>query len=116
MMRHDILNFVRNLKYEGKEVTEAVMIDWANKKVANLEDGQMNAIQVASTGKQLRIESFKDPQLRNGLFLIHLLDAVKPGCINYNLVTPGSTSMFPELPVLIALCSGRMHFECAVRY
>jgi hypothetical protein len=33
LMRYDIFNFLKNLKYQGKEVTEAFMVDWANSRV-----------------------------------------------------------------------------------
>jgi hypothetical protein len=38
-----------------------------------------------------KIESFKDPSIRTGHFLIDLLSAADNTCINYDLVEPGET-------------------------
>ena len=44
---------------------------------------------VSTAGKGSKIESFRDPTIATGHFLIDLLDAVQPGSINYSLVEPG---------------------------
>ena len=38
------------------------------------------------SGKTSRLESFKDQSLKTGIFLIDLLHAINPGCINYEFV------------------------------
>lgn len=78
LMRYDIFNLLNNLKYNGEEVTENTLIEWANAKVVN-------------SGKTSKVESFRDPSLKNGRFLCDLLHAVKPGCINYEFISPGDT-------------------------
>jgi plastin-1 len=47
--------------------------------------------QVASAGKTSRIESFKDPSIATGRFLVDLLYAINPRAVNYSLVEPGDT-------------------------
>jgi len=51
------------------------MVKWANDAVI-------------AAGKPTRMQNFKDPSLKNSLFLIDLLNTIK-NCVNYDLVTPG---------------------------
>lgn len=74
VMQHHFLNLFKNLKFGGRDVTEADLVQWVNGKVSGNS-----------------IKSFKDPSLKDGLFLIGLLNAIKPGCVNYQLVTKGKT-------------------------
>ena len=77
-MRFDLLNFIQNLKFGDKKVDETFMTEWSNQKVQN-------------SRKKTQIENFRDSSIKTGIFLIDLLNAVEPGCINYDLVTPGET-------------------------
>jgi len=36
-----------------------------------------------------KMNSFKDSSLRNGIFLIDLLNGIRPGIVDYNLVKRG---------------------------
>lgn len=56
------------------------MIEWCNEKLR-------------LAWKKSQIKSFKDPSIKDGLFLIDLLDSIKPGCVKYNLVSPGKTGL-----------------------
>jgi len=58
-------------------VDERLILDWANKTVME-------------AGAKKSIKSFKDPSIASGLFLINLIDAIHPGVINYDMVSPGS--------------------------
>jgi plastin-1 len=46
LMRYNMLHLLRTLKYKGKDVTDADILEWANAKVK-------------SSGKTTQIESFK---------------------------------------------------------
>jgi plastin-1 len=76
LMRFHVVSILKSLSKDGKDVTEDDMIRWAN----NI---------VAEAGKQTRMQGFKDPSLRDSLFLIDLLAAVRPRTVNYDLVTSG---------------------------
>ncbi|XP_047334679.1 fimbrin-1-like [Impatiens glandulifera] len=80
LMRFNMLQLLKNLRSrsQGKEFTDADILDWANKKVK-------------STGRTSKIESFRDKSLSNGLFFLELLSAVEPRVVNWNLVTKGET-------------------------
>lgn len=80
LMRFNMLQLLKNLRFhsQGKEITDADILKWANKKVK-------------STGRNSQIESFKDKSLSNGIFLLELLSAVEPRVVNWNLVTKGES-------------------------
>ncbi|XP_059666483.1 fimbrin-1-like [Cornus florida] len=80
LMRSNILQLLKNLRSrtQGKEITDADILNWANKKVR-------------STGRTSKMESFKDKSLSSGLFFLELLSAVEPRVVNWNLVTKGES-------------------------
>uniref|UniRef100_M1C0H6 Fimbrin n=1 Tax=Solanum tuberosum TaxID=4113 RepID=M1C0H6_SOLTU len=82
LMRFNMLQLLKNLRsrFRGKEITDADILAWANKKVKN-------------TGRTSKMESFKDKSLSNGLFFLELLSAVEPRVVNWNLVTKGESGM-----------------------
>ena len=76
MMREHIIQTLKSISKEGKDVTEADMIKWANETVKR-------------SGRTESIMNFKDPTLRSGLYLLHLLDGIKKGTVDYATVTKG---------------------------
>lgn len=56
--------------------TEQQLIQWANDLVAGKADG---------------IKDFKDASLTSGTYLIHMLAAIEPRAVNWDLVTPGES-------------------------
>ncbi|KAL6975236.1 fimbrin [Sarracenia purpurea var. burkii] len=80
LMRFNILQLLKNLRShsQGKEITDADILNWANKKVR-------------SRGRTSHMESFKDKNLSSGLFFLDLLSAVEPRVVNWNLVTKGES-------------------------
>ncbi len=76
MMREHIIQTLKSISKEGKDVTEADMIKWANETVKR-------------SGRTESISNFKDPTLRSGLYLLHLLDGIKKGTVDYATVTKG---------------------------
>lgn len=58
----------------GRPVSDMDLLKWAN-----------NTVQKAKpTARPIR--SFKDPSLTTGLFILDLLDAIRPGIVDPNLV------------------------------
>ncbi|VEU22908.1 DEKNAAC104030 [Brettanomyces naardenensis] len=78
LMRRNINNTLAGLAKNGKELTDAEILNWANEEVAK-------------GGKSSRIRSFKDSSLATGHFLLDVLHGIKPGYVDYSLVTPGNT-------------------------
>jgi hypothetical protein len=74
MMRFNVLTILTQLG-GGQKIADNEIIAWANQKNAG-------------HGK---ISSFHDPSLKTGIFLIHLIDAVRPGSVEQGLIeTDGS--------------------------
>ncbi|KAI9479174.1 fimbrin [Coemansia sp. RSA 989] len=79
LMRANILQTLASLSTQGHRVTDQDMIQWANR--------------VASTngGSSQPIRSFNDPSLASGRFLLDVLNGMKSGIVDPQLVTAGQT-------------------------
>lgn len=69
LMRQHIIETLKALSKNGREVTDDDILSWANSNVA----GQ-------------KISSFKDPQLRSGRFMLELMNNIQRGIVNFDLV------------------------------
>ncbi|GMJ05056.1 fimbrin 1, ARABIDOPSIS THALIANA FIMBRIN 1 [Hibiscus trionum] len=80
LMRFNMLQLLKSLRSRsrGKEITDADILNWANRKVK-------------ISGRTTQIESFKDRSLSTGLFFLELLSAVEARMVNWNLVTKGES-------------------------
>ena len=76
LMRLSINQTLASISKGGKGVTDQDMVRWANDKVKQ-------------GGKSSTMRSFKDPSLSNAVFFLDLLNAVKPGYVDYGLVEKG---------------------------
>ncbi|KAJ2785608.1 fimbrin [Coemansia javaensis] len=75
LMRANIVQTLASLSQHGRKVTDQDMIQWAN--------------DVARAGGSQPIRSFSDPTLSSGQFLLDVLNGMKPGIVDPQLVTPG---------------------------
>jgi len=99
-MRYFVLNFLKKMSKNGREITEQDIITWANNKVR-------------AAGKSTSMESFKDKSLSDSLFIMDLLYACQPESVNYDLVTPGQTDEQKMMNAQYAVsCARKM--GCAV--
>jgi len=79
LMRANIVATLKSLGSKtGRDVTDQEIVRWANQMAQK-------------GGKSTQIRSFKDPSLATGVFLLDVLNGLKPGYVDYNLVTPGRT-------------------------
>ncbi|CAL1381940.1 unnamed protein product [Linum trigynum] len=81
LMRFSMLQLLRNLRShssEGKEITDADILQWANEKVKK-------------SGKTSQMDSFKDKNLATGVFFLELLSAVEPRVVNWEVCRAGET-------------------------
>ncbi|EMR09734.1 hypothetical protein PNEG_01919 [Pneumocystis murina B123] len=76
LMRQNIIQTLSSLSKDGKEITDSDMVLWCN---------QMSR----KGGKTSTIKNFKDPCLRNGIFLLDVLNGLRSDYVDYNLVTSG---------------------------
>ncbi|ANB13288.1 fimbrin [Sugiyamaella lignohabitans] len=73
LMRRNIVNTLKSLSKDGRELTDSDILKWAQE-------------QARKGGKAGAIRSFKDPSLANGVFLLDVLHGLKPGYVDYDLV------------------------------
>jgi plastin-1 len=76
LMRLSINQTLAKISKNGKGVTDQDIVKWANETVKK-------------GGKSSSMRSFKDPGLSTGVVLLDLLNGVKPGYVDYTLVTQG---------------------------
>jgi plastin-3 len=60
----------------GSAAVDKEIVAWVNKKLE-------------SVGKTTSIRSFQDSSISNGKVVLDLIDSIKPGSINYELVNDG---------------------------
>lgn len=78
LMRRNITNTLALLSNDGNQnLSDADILKWAN-------------AQVVKGGKNSTIRSFKDSSLGNSVFLLDVLNGMKPGYVDYDLVHQGS--------------------------
>ncbi|KAL9552853.1 fimbrin [Mucor bainieri] len=78
MMRENIVRTLQSLSEGGRPVTDMDMVKWAN------ETAQRG-------GKQSKMNSFRDPSLRTGVFFLDVLNGMKPGIVDASHATAGTT-------------------------
>ncbi|KAG5852171.1 plastin-3-like [Anguilla rostrata] len=78
LMRRYTLNVLEDLG-DGSKANDDIIVNWVNKVLAE-------------AGKQSKISSFKDKGISSSIAVLDLIDAIQPGCINYELVKTGDLS------------------------
>ncbi|XP_055034177.2 plastin-3 isoform X2 [Misgurnus anguillicaudatus] len=78
LMRRYTLNVLEDLG-DGQKVNDDVIVNWVNKTLSQ-------------AGKSSKISSFKDKEISTSLPVLDLIDAIQPGCVNYDLVKKGELS------------------------
>lgn len=72
-MRAYTLSILTQLANTGSPIVEKEIVTWANAKLT-------------AAGKSTQLKSFQDSSLKDARVVIDLIDAIKPGTINYDLV------------------------------
>ncbi|KAH0630786.1 hypothetical protein JD844_003993 [Phrynosoma platyrhinos] len=78
LMRRYTLNVLEDLG-DGQKVNDDIIVNWVNQTLKE-------------AGKSSSIQSFKDKSISSSLAVVDLIDAIQPGCINYDLVKTGDLS------------------------
>lgn len=85
-MRAYTLSVLSRLANTGNPMVEKEIVTWVNNKLA-------------SAGKTTSTRSFQDSAIADGKIVIDLIDAIKKGSINYDLVRTGGTEeVSDEMP------------------
>lgn len=77
LMRAYTLTVLSQLAESGNPVVEKEIVNWVNNKLV-------------SAGKTSSIKNFQDSSISDGKVVLDLIDAIKPGAINYELVKAGA--------------------------
>uniref|UniRef100_F6V982 Plastin-3 n=1 Tax=Ornithorhynchus anatinus TaxID=9258 RepID=F6V982_ORNAN len=72
------LNVLEDLG-DGQKANDDIIVTWVNRTLGE-------------AGKSTSIQSFKDKAISSSLAVVDLIDAIQPGCINYDLVKTGTLS------------------------
>uniref|UniRef100_A0AC34F5W9 Calponin-homology (CH) domain-containing protein n=1 Tax=Panagrolaimus sp. ES5 TaxID=591445 RepID=A0AC34F5W9_9BILA len=94
LMRAYSLAVLAQCTQNGILATDKEIIRWVNEKLS-------------SAKKSTQIRSFQDSTIANSLAILDLIDAIKPGVINYDVVTKGRTEKEKHENAKYALTSGR---------
>jgi len=76
LMRAYTLSILTQLANTGSPIVEKEIVTWVNNKLAGAR-------------KTSSLKSFQDPSIADARVVIDLIDAIKPGAINYELVKEG---------------------------
>ena len=76
LMRAYTLSVLSQLANTGNANIEKEIVSWVNKKLQ-------------TAGKETSIRSFQDSSISNAKVVLDLIDAIKPGSINYELIVEG---------------------------
>jgi len=76
LMRAYTLSLLSQLNTDGTPIVESEIISWAN-------------IRLKEGGKEVSIKHFQDKTNKTSLPIIHLIDVIKPGVIDYSYVKQG---------------------------
>lgn len=77
-MRAYTLSVLSRLANTGSPIIEKEIVGWVNKKLEN-------------AGKATSLRSFQDSAIADGRIVIDLVDSIKPGSVNYDLVKSNGT-------------------------
>lgn len=94
LMRLNISKTLAGLGKDGKSISDVEIITWANNKVR-------------AGGRATQIRTLKDPNIRSSRFLLDLLEAIRPGIVDENLVTPARTEEEARLNAKLAISIAR---------
>lgn len=78
LMRAYTLSVLSQLAHSGSPIVEKEIVQWVNKKLE-------------SAGKTSSIRSFQDSVIADSKVVLDLIDAIKPGAVNYDLIKSGGT-------------------------
>jgi len=77
LMRQYTLTLLARLSPDGTPIVESEILNWANERLSD-------------AGKDVQVKGFHDPVNKTALPVIHLIDAMKSGVIDYEIVKSGS--------------------------
>lgn len=95
LMRFHLLKMLSVLG-NGKPLSDKDVLEWCNNKIAESE-----------LEEKPKIKSFKDGSISSGLYFIHLLAAIEPNMVNWDLVTEAMSEEDKRLNARYAISLAR---------
>lgn len=92
-MRAYTLSVLSQLANTGNPIIEKEIVAWVNRKLE-------------SAGKTTTLRNFQDSNVSDGQIVLDLVDAIKPGSVNYDLVKHSGTEevgIILQMSVIIVL-------------
>lgn len=77
-MRAYTLSVLSQLANTGNPIIEKEIVSWANNKLS-------------AAGKTTSLRSFQDSAVADGHIVLDLIDSIKPGSVNYDLIKSSQT-------------------------
>ncbi|EZA48397.1 Plastin-3 [Ooceraea biroi] len=103
LMRSYTLSILTSLAgTQGSTLVEKEIVQWVNSKLQ-------------AAGKTSSIKGFQDYAISDGKVVIDLIDAIKPGSVNYDLVKEGGTEQVRNLFVALSTKSLDIRRVCVPR-
>merc|ERR1711915_650702 len=90
LMRAYTLSLLSKLNDDGTPIVESEIIVWANNKLAE-------------AGKNISIRSFQDKSIKTALPILHLIDVIKPGAIDWSVIDQGEQESLPNAKYCVAI-------------
>ena len=78
-MRAYTLALLSRLNPDGTPIVESEILAWANKRLKEEEK------------EEVEIRSFQDKSIKTAVPILRLVDAIKPGAVNWSIVIKGET-------------------------
>ena len=94
LMRDNVLQVLQSLSRDGSLISEELMISWANSTVKR-------------ANKTSVMKSFRDTELKTGLFFLDVMSGIKKGIVDYSFITDGSTAENAKLNAKYAISVAR---------
>lgn len=91
LMRAYTLSILTQLAHSGNPIVEKEIVQWVNNKLS-------------TQGKTSSIRNFQDSSISDAKVVIDLIDSIKPGAINYDLVRTGGTEEV-SFPLCFITCN-----------
>lgn len=88
LMRAYTLSILSQLANTGNPIIEKEIVAWVNSKLQ-------------AAGKTTSLKSFQDAATADGKIVIDLVDSIKPGSVNYDLVKSGGSEEVSNIGLLI---------------
>merc|ERR1711936_1064254 len=79
LMRAYTLSLLSRLNPDGTPIVESEILAWANKRLKEEEK------------EEVEIRSFQDKSIKTAVPILRLVDAIKPGAVNWSIVIKGET-------------------------